>query len=1811
MSDTIPASTSTTDVVSVGGSVSSEIDSGGDNDWFSINLQSGQNYRIDLEGSPTSAGTLLDPFLRGIHDASGELIFGTTNADGGFSINSSIDFSPSTSGTHYIAAGAFGSDTGTYRLSVTVVGDGDDFGETVSTAGSISIGGRVVGEIESASDRDWFAVSLQAGETYQIDQEGNDTFAGTLPDPFLRGIHNANGELISNTSNDDGSDSLNSAVVFSAPTTGTYYISAGAFDTDTGTYLLSVNNLVSGDDFGETPSIAGSVAVDGSARGVIEQSGDRDWFAVSLQGGQVVRIDLEGDSTSAEIPVDTTLEGVYDASGSLIPGTFDDDGGVFLNSLLEFSVPTTGTYYISAGAFGSDTGVYTVSVTDLLGVGGDDFGETPSIAGSVSVGSSTTGEIESSADRDWFAVDLQAGQTYQIDLEGNPTGAGTLEDTFIRGIFDSGGIQIDGTTNDDGGISVNSQLEFTATSTGTHYISAGAFGGDTGTYTLSVGGLESSDDFGEVPSIAGLVTVGGSVTGTIEESGDRDWFAVSLQGGTTYLFDLEGSPTLAGTLEDTFLRGIHDVSGNLISGTTNDDGGESVNSQLEFTAPTTGTHYISAGAFGSGTGTYRVSVSDLGGSDDFAETVATVGTVSVGGSTSGEIEQSGDRDWLAVSLLAGQSYQIDLEGSPTSAGTLEDTFLGGIHDASGNLISNTSNDDDGIGLNSLLEFTASSTGTHYIAVEAFGSDTGTYRVSVGDLGSGGGSGGSDDFGETVATAGSVGAGISTNADIEEASDRDWFAVNLQAGQSYQVDLEGSSTSAGTLFDTVLRGIYDASGNLLSGTTNDDGGIGLNSLLEFTATSTGAHYISAGAYDSDTGTYRISVSDLGGSGDDFAETVSTAGSVSVGGSTSGEIEQSSDRDWFAVSLQAGQIYQIDLEGSPTSVGTLQDTFLRGIHDSSGNLISDTTNDDGGTGRNSQLEFTASSTGTHYISAGAFGSDTGTYKLTVSGTASVADDFAETVSTAGSVSVGGSTNGEIEAPGDTDWFAVGLQAGQTYQINLEGSPTSVGTLADTFLRGVHDASGNLISDTANDDGGTELNSLLEFTAASTGTHYIAAGSFGSGTGTYKLSVAGPPETVNDDYGASVSTAGSISLGNAKTAEIEASCDRDWFAISLEAGRTYQIDLEGSPTSAGTLSDTVLEGIFDGSGNLIANTTNDDGGTGSNSQVQFTASTTGTHYISAQAFGASTGSYTLNALDTTVSQGSSTFNITINFSGDVQFQSFFETAAQRWAEIIVGDLPEVVTSSGIIDDLVIAASVVFIDGVGSILGQAGFRELRSDSLLPSQGEMFFDTADMANMLEKGILQDVILHEMGHVLGFTNWLFTRQGLSTGTSFTGSNALNAYRALTGNQSLSFVPLEDEGGSGTRLSHWEESIFDTELMTGFSENNPPMPVSSVTIGALQDLGYSVNVAQAESFSVTSGASLMLPSTLQTEAVFALQTENPDVLTLSSQAIEGFTGSTFTFNEDKALVLNAETTIQKLEGNITSADETSVFFFETSTGFNQLVRLDGVFEKNNPTTSQNIKGTVSKISFIGQPSPNPTALEFESPQDVQVIINNWHNNFLAGDNFINVVSLDPSDDIVDTGAGNDVIALGAGNDTLVGGAGIDVAVFQNNIADYVITNSNEGLLVAGPAVDGTDTLTGVERLQFIDKSIAFDLDGDAGNAAKLLGAILGGASVANEEYVGIVLSLLDSGTGFETLMQTALDTVLGPAPSNEAIITLFHTNLIGQVPSAETLVGLVPLLESGDFTPASLGVAAAEHDLNQANIDLIGLTQTGIEYLPMG
>ena len=199
----------------------------------------------------------------------------------------------------------------------------------------------------------------------------------------------------------------------------------------------------------------------------------------------------------------------------------------------------------------------------------------------------------------------------------------------------------------------------------------------------------------------------------------------------------------------------------------------------------------------------------------------------------------------------------------------------------------------------------------------------------------------------------------------------------------------------------------------------------------------------------------------------------------------------------------------------------------------------------------------------------------------------------------------------------------------------------------MLGIYDNLGDLIADTDNDDGGARLNSRLYFTASRYGTYHVAAGAWQGDTGSYKLLVEEvthvedyetdtvPTETVSldktvDDYPADPGSAGTVAVGGSATGEIERAGDEDWFAIELIAGRRYQIDLEGWWTGRGTLVDPYLCGIHDSDGNLIANTDDDDGGTGLNSSVYFVAPDSGAYYIAAGAFGEHIGTYTVGIVD-----------------------------------------------------------------------------------------------------------------------------------------------------------------------------------------------------------------------------------------------------------------------------------------------------------------------------------------------------------------------------------------------------------------------------------------------------------------------------------------------------------------------------------------------------------------------------------------------------
>src|SRR5690606_22430584 len=116
--------------------------------------------------------------------------------------------------------------------------------------------------------------------------------------------------------------------------------------------------------------------------------------------------------------------------------------------------------------------------------------------------------------------------------------------------------------------------------------------------------------------------------------------------------------------------------------------------------------------------------------------------------------------------------------------------------------------------------------------------------------------------------------------------------------------------------------------------------------------------------------------------------------------------------------------------------------------------------------------------------------------------------------------------------------------------------------------------------------------------------------------------------------------------------------------------------------------------------------------------------------------------------------------------------------------------------------------IDGPGRVLGQAGPRYARGVDGLPLSGIMYFDVDDLAFLDELELFEDVIVHEMGHVLGIgTLWNYGRtlnQGPVSDPYFAGKMANTFWNAEGGTDML---PIENMGGPGTAGGHWRESVL--------------------------------------------------------------------------------------------------------------------------------------------------------------------------------------------------------------------------------------------------------------------------------------------------------------------------------------------------------------------------------------------------------------------
>lgn len=204
-----------------------------------------------------------------------------------------------------------------------------------------------------------------------------------------------------------------------------------------------------------------------------------------------------------------------------------------------------------------------------------------------------------------------------------------------------------------------------------------------------------------------------------------------------------------------------------------------------------------------------------------------------------------------------------------------------------------------------------------------------------------------------------------------------------------------------------------------------------------------------------------------------------------------------------------------------------------------------------------------------------------------------------------------------------------------------------------------------------------------------------------------------------------------------------------------------------------------------------------------------------------------------------------------------------------------------------------------------------------------------------------------------------------------------------------------------------------------------------------------------------------------------------------------------------------------------------------------------------------------------------------------------------------------DDVLIGNSQNNQFTPGKGNDWIDGSDGLDTVYLSGKKNDFVLNQTDSVLeLWSSSASTGLKTISHVERLIFQDLAIAWDLDGNAGQVAKILGAVFGREAVKNTQYAGIGLSLMDQGFSYLQLMNLAIEAKLGIGASHAQLINLLYQNLL-QIPADSGAIAYWSgQLTQGTYTQSSLAVMAADLDLNKQNINLTGLMVNGMEYVPL-
>jgi serralysin len=688
----------------------------------------------------------------------------------------------------------------------------------------------------------------------------------------------------------------------------------------------------------------------------------------------------------------------------------------------------------------------------------------------------------------------------------------------------------------------------------------------------------------------------------------------------------------------------------------------------------------------------------------------------------------------------------------------------------------------------------------------------------------------------------------------------------------------------------------------------------------------------------------------------------------------------------------------------------------------------------------------------------------------------DTVAGSTSTSSSLSIQSAIRGWVNSSGDSDWYRVTLVAGHTYTFELDGF--GQGAIQDPFLH-LYNASGTEIA--SDDDSGPLAGSLLTFTASSTGTYYVAAAGYSTGTGQYMLTMNEgttaykPVVTVQDaaDY-----------LTNTYW-EVTGATARHF------ASTTISFNIDGLTAARQTLALDAFQlwsevcGISfvqtHGAGNITIDDTTA-GQAYTSSSVSGGIISSSVINIGADWYGgiSSVDSYTLQTFIHEIGHaiglghagaynGSATYGTDNVYANDTWQMSIMSYMAQSnyAGDSYRFDMTPMMADILAVQEMYGASSTRTgntVYGFGSTAGFIyDFSQYTSAPALTIYDSGGTDTLNVSGYSQDQLidLRPGMFSNIGGLVGnvgiyTTTVIENAVGGSGNDTIIGNDANNTITGGAGNDTI-------DGGAG----------LDTAV---FSGNR-----SLYTLTGLG--GTSVRVAGPDGTDTLTNVEYLQ---------FADQTVNwtpanmPDLvatnLHVSSVSVTPGTSVTvsYTVTNNGSLAASASTVGIYMSADGTFDGSDTLLATHAIGSLNPGSSLDDSFSLTLPSGTYYLLAVVDYNNTISENNETNNA-----SSGVQVTSQAPLN--LSGGEGNDTLWGGPLNDTLHGNGGNDTLIGGGGDDLLDGGAGDDTAVFSQSLSSYVAHNFGWKITISGP--DGNDTLVSIEHLRFSDGTVNVSASGN--------------------------------------------------------------------------------------------------------------------------